>query len=285
MKPTAYEQFTRLEREHWWFRGRRAVYLGLLKEALGDSKPERVLDVGAGVGGFLAELSEIGEQVIYTELDRGAALEATARGFKDGLQATAERLPLADGSVDLVCLFDVLEHLEADECALAEITRVLRPGGKLILSVPAHPWLFSRNDEVSGHVRRYSRAELARKIQGSDLHVSRLTYANSLLFPGILGLVLASRMAEACAPRLRHSEHTNLSWKVPELLQEPLYRTFCAELSVSRKWNLPLGHSLLAIAEKRVVGATPIAQAHRSQALGDLRPSAQALAGCPSAGL
>lgn len=258
MKSAAFEQFTRLEREHWWFRGRRAVYLQLLEDALGGSRPRRILDVGSGVGGFLPELAQLGEQLLFTEFDAQATRIAAGRNAARGLQARAEALPLARNCVDLACLFDVIEHVEDDVQALREARRVLAPGGKLILSVPAHAWLYSRNDEVAGHVRRYSRSELIRKVDASGLQLLRCTSTNSLLFPGIAGVVLASKLAEHTIPGLKRSEHTNLSWKVPRVAHELLYRMFRSELHLSRHWDLPFGHSLLLIAEKRVAGATPV---------------------------
>ena len=154
MRPAAFEQFRALERDHWWFRGRRAVYLELLRGALEGRRARRVLDVGTGLGGFLPELAGLGHALHFTELDAEAARAALGRGGAVGVRARAEALPFADESHDLVTLFDVVEHADDDGRVLEEAARVLRPGGTLLLSVPAHPWLFSRNDEVAGHRRR-----------------------------------------------------------------------------------------------------------------------------------
>ncbi|MFT7487120.1 MAG: SAM-dependent methyltransferase [Candidatus Paceibacteria bacterium] len=282
MNSIAYEQFSRLERDHWWFRGRREVYLGVLRAALGDWRPRRILDIGAGVGGFLPELEKLGGELLFTEFDAESAKRARDRGFNRALQASADRLPLADESVDLVCMFDVIEHLERDEQALSEVMRVLRPAGRLVLSVPAHAWLFSRNDEVSGHFRRYSRGELRRKIQGCGLQLDRCTFANSLLFPAIAGVVLARRLGEVCLPKLGHREHTNLSLKMPDALQQLCYRAFSVELKLSRNWDLPLGHSLLAIAEKRTLAARPLVLFPQPQPASRLQPSPAEFASCSS---
>lgn len=251
MRSLAYEQFRTLEQDHWWFRGRRAVYLELLREALGDRRPRRVLDVGAGLGGFLPELGELGQALCFTELDPEAARLAVGRGGAGGVRARAEALPFQDESLDLVTLFDVLEHADEDGPALDEVARILRPGGTLLLSVPAHPWLFSRNDEVAGHRRRYSRRGLVELVHGSELRLVRCTFANTLLFPAIASAVLALKAVEPLVPS---SEHTNLSWRLPRVLDELCYQAFRAELHLSRRIDLPVGHSLVAIARREELG-------------------------------
>ncbi len=251
MRPAAFEQFRALERDHWWFRGRRAVYLELLRGALEGRRARRVLDVGTGLGGFLPELAGLGHALHFTELDAEAARAALGRGGAVGVRARAEALPFADESHDLVTLFDVVEHADDDGRVLEEAARVLRPDGTLLLSVPAHPWLFSRNDEVAGHRRRYTRRGLAELVEGADLRLVRCTYANALLFPAIAATVLALKAVEPLLPR---SEHTNLSWRLPRPLDELCFQAFRAELALSRRVDLPLGHSLLVIARREETG-------------------------------
>lgn len=260
MRSRAFEQFLALEREHWWFRGRRAVYLELLQGSLGGRRPRRVLDIGAGVGGFLPELGAVGQSVHFTEFDAEAFGAARARDVAQGVRARAEALPFRDESYDLACLFDVVEHVADDARALGEVARVLRPGGRVVLSVPAHPWLFSRNDVVAGHVRRYTRDHLQALIRGAALELVRCTYTNALLFPVIAPTVLASKLIEPFAP---DSEHTNLSLRLPRWLNELCFRAFRAELALSRRWDLPLGHSLFAIARRTEVGASLVGPAPR----------------------
>lgn len=258
MKPAAFEQFAALEREHWWFRGRRRVYLGLLRGALRGTRPRRVLDVGAGVGGFLDELAVLGDELHYAEAD-GAALRACrTRGHSRGVRADAAALPYAARTFDLVTLFDVLEHIDDDLRALREVRRVLTPGGVVLLSVPAHPWLFSRNDVVARHRRRYTRGGLRELLASTDLHVLRLTFANAALFPAIAAFLLAGRVLESL--ELSHGEHerTNLSWRLPRFADELAYRVFSAELALSRRWDLPMGHSLVAIAVRRDLAPLPL---------------------------
>jgi SAM-dependent methyltransferase len=250
----AIEQFARLERDHWWFRGRRAVYLGLLRKHLGPRRPRRVLDLGSGVGGFLAGLAELGELVAPADVDAESLGYSARREFPPNvarpLLAGACALPFASESFDLVCLFDVLEHLDDDRAAMREVARVLAPNGLAIASVPAHAWLYANNDRVAGHRRRYSRGTLAKVFTSAGLRVERNTHANALLFAAIAPAILCAKAWESLAARDRDAQHTNLSWPLPRPLHSLFYAAFAAELPLSSRVDLPLGHSILAIARK-----------------------------------
>lgn len=248
MEALAFEQLAALERDHWWFRGRRRVYLGLLAHLLGGLRPERALDVGAGVGGFVEGLGGLCEQVIAFDSEAAGLEACRARGARAAVRGSGDTLPFAPASFDLVCLFDVLEHADDDAAVLREVTRVLRPGGLCFLSVPAWPLLFSENDRVAHHRRRYRRGPLARHVRAAGLDVERNTHANALLFGGIAPAVLASKAWEALVPGARG--HTNLSWKPPAWLNELCFRAFAAELPLARRADLPLGHSI-ALAARR----------------------------------
>jgi len=250
MDPRAFELFERLERTHWWFRGRREVYLGLLRELLAGGRPARLLDVGAGVGGFLGELSLLAAEVHYSDAEPAAVARCARRGFARGVAASADALPYAAESFDLVCLFDVLEHVEDDRRALREVRRVLSHGGLAMLSVPAHPILYGNNDVVAGHQRRYTRASLRAVLCAAGLRVERVTYSNAFLFPAIAPTVLLMKLLERTALVPADSRHTNLSLPLPRAVHALLYRVFASELTLSRRVDLPFGHSLLAVARR-----------------------------------
>ncbi len=249
MEALAHDQLDQLADEHWWLLGRKRVCLGLLEAALDGRQPARVLDVGSGSGGFLASLRRIGGTLHHVDTDRGSLERCRARGQDGGLQASGGHLPFASETFDLVCLFDVLEHIADDREALTEVARVLRPGGTVFLHVPAHPWLFAQNDRVSGHHRRYTRAALRDLTRAAGLELERLTGTNVLLLPAIAAVILALKGLERLGFG-RRSPHTNLSWPLPVWAHSLLARTFAAELLLSRTRDLPTGHSLALVARK-----------------------------------
>lgn len=258
MKSCAHEQFETLERDHWWFRGRRRVYLELLREALGGAAIERVLDVGAGTGGFLFELERLGDVVHWVEPHADGARRCLARGYPRGVRAIAEDLPYAAMSFDLVALFDVLEHTDDEARVLGEVARVLRPEGLAVISVPAYPWLWSENDETSEHRRRYTRARLRGALEQAGLEVVRCTHANALLLPAIAACLLAGEGLRLVGLHAPSAQRTNLGVRLPAPLGRLCYRLFIAELPFSRRWDLPFGHSILALARRRKGALDPV---------------------------
>lgn len=248
MEAAAYRQFRDLEERHWWFRGRRTVYLGLLRHQLGGLRPKRVLDLGCGVGGFLAGLAQIGERVLPTDMDRASLAICRERGFPAVL-SDGYALPFADEGFDLVCLFDALEHIPDEARALSEVARVLAPGGRVVISVPAYQFLYANNDRVARHCRRYTRARLRQALESAGFALERNTHTNVFLFPLILPAVLLLKAYESVRPG-PPSERTNLTLPLPAPLQGLLWSIFAAELPFSRHLDWPAGHSILAIAKK-----------------------------------
>lgn len=250
MDPTAYRQLSELEHTHWWFRGRRTVYFGLLRQVLGPERPERVLDLGSGMGGFLPGLAEIAGRVYPSDITVETLAKCAERGFPLGCVGSGYALPYADRSFDLVCMFDVLEHIPDDTRVMREVTRVLRPGGRIMVSVPAYQFLFANNDRIAQHQRRYTRARLRAVFERAGLAVERNTHANVFLFPLILAAVLAIKTIETLFPKKLDPDHTNLSWPLPRFVHELLFRAFAAELVFSRRIDWPAGHSIAGIARK-----------------------------------
>ncbi len=254
MEVNVYQQFENLERDHWWFRGRRAVYLGLLDTLLQESSVRRVLDLGCGMGGFQAGLRARVDEVFGCDMDYDSLEVCHARDYKETCISECGTLPFADNSFDLVCLFDVLEHMEDDALVLREVHRVLAPGGIIFLSVPAYQFLYANNDRVAQHFRRYDRSMIAERLPAAGFEVEKNSYSNVLLSPLIIPLVLLIKAWESLLNRDQHMQHSNLSWSVPRWINEILYRLFAAELPGTRRWNWAFGHSMIVAGRKPGLG-------------------------------
>ncbi len=246
MEPFAYAIEAAVRDRHWWFRGRRAVLerlIARLDPPLPPGAP--ALDVGAGTGANVSVLERAGTR--YVTLDaspRALALQGTGgAGAVARVRGDAGRLPFADGQFELVLALDVLEHLDEDGAAILELGRVLRPGGALVIFVPALPLLWGLQDDVSQHRRRYLRGPLGALVAGGGLRVERLTYFNTILFPPILAARLAMRLWR---PRRLASEN-EIGGPVIQRLLGALFR---AEAPLLARWDLPVGVSLACVARR-----------------------------------
>src|ERR1700689_284356 len=146
-------QTHRAEDRHWWYRGRRRV-LDVLLDGLHMPPGLRVLDAGCGSGRNMVQLQRYG-QVTGIELSPPSGRGARERGGGGVLEGSVLEMPFADDSFDLAVSLDVVEHLEDDIAALRELRRVVAPGGRLLVTVPAYQWLWSRHDVLNHHHRRF----------------------------------------------------------------------------------------------------------------------------------
>ena len=204
----------------------------------------RLLDVGCGTGTMVASLSRYG-CAYGVDVDHEAVGYCLERRLDVVVQASGEHLPFADESVDVATMLDVLEHIADERGTLAEVTRVIRPGGYLMVSVPAYRFLWGAQDEVSMHHRRYSAGLLRERIEAVGLAVRRLTFFNTLLFAPIAGIRLTRRLI----PGLR-SEKSDFNFPAPGALNRTLTRVFGLESGLVARANLPFGVSILCLAQR-----------------------------------
>jgi ubiquinone/menaquinone biosynthesis C-methylase UbiE len=237
------------EDRHWWHVGRRRILCDVLARCELPQEA-RLLDAGCGAGGMLSALNVYGS---VSGLDMNPELVALARqrGYEDVVAGIVEELPWVDESFDLVTLLDVLEHTADDLVTLEEMRRVIRPGGHLLVTVPAYQVLWSNHDVVNDHYRRYSRRTLHVAACSAGWSVERMTPFNSLLLAPAAAVRLTQKLRREQIEAHTPDARIGPSWLHP-VLELPLR----AEASwLRRNHSLPAGLSLLA--HLRCLPATP----------------------------
>jgi SAM-dependent methyltransferase len=243
MQQHTYSIMYEVEGAHWWFVGRRRIIESFVREVCQKLKVERprILDVGCGTGANLELLSQFGEAE-GVDVSEDALSFCRARGLEKVRRGAAEELPYEDASFDLVTGLDVVEHLDSDVAGLKEMHRVLKPGGRILLFVPAFMFLWGVQDDISHHRLRYTLKGLKRSVEEAGFKVERATYANISFFaPILLGRVLMRLTG------LKPASENNINVSA---LNGLLGRILGAESSLLRRVNFPFGVSALCVARK-----------------------------------
>jgi SAM-dependent methyltransferase len=250
MEPTEYEQMEQVERTHWWHVGRLEILRRELNRRLPARRPDEpleILNVGCGTGGTIRMLEAFG-RVRNVDVSEHAISFTRRQGFESVEKVGSHLLPYPDSRFDVVAAFDVLEHIADDEAALAEWLRVLRPGGTLLLSVPAYQWLWSGHDVALHHHRRYIRGQISGLAERVGLEVVRISYAIVFSLP----LVVCFRFLE----RLRGGANSTSYVPVPESINRLFTALLRLEARLHRIVRFPAGSSVLATLRKpRTVSA------------------------------
>lgn len=238
MDRSAYTSMSVQEQDHWWFVARRAIIDSLVRTHIPLPSDARVLEAGCGTGGNLPLLAQYGA-LDALEYDADARALAAARGL---CRVEAAALPgeigFGERCYDLIALLDVLEHIDEDEASLRSLGARLAPDGRLLLTVPAAPWLWSDHDVLHHHKRRYTHDSLLKVIKAAGLKVEKSGYFNSLLFP----LAVAQRFAHQLLRR-----ETPLDARPSPPVNAVLQRIFAAERHLLGRFPFPAGLSLYAI--------------------------------------
>lgn len=247
MNRETFEIESAVERTHWWFVVRRRLISSFVEEM--RLRPDaRVLDIGTSTGTNLRLLQELGiSGVMGLDASRDAIRWCHEKGLGEVHHGDVCAMPFEDGVFDLVLATDIIEHVEDDGLALAEIRRVLKPGGAAILTVPAFPSLWGLQDEVAQHKRRYRRGELATKMRQAGYRCEQGFYFNFLLFVPIW---MARKLIRLSRVRLHSENQLNTRW-----LNALLEWVFSIDVRLARRWHPPFGVSYLALA-RPVAAAT-----------------------------
>jgi SAM-dependent methyltransferase len=238
---------------HWWFASRTRALNAVMGPLLPQGNGLRLLDVGCGAGNMIHHLSRYG-QVKGVDIDARPVQKARERGYDvDQFDAT-QPLPFDSNAFDAVTALDVIEHNEDDLAILADSYRVLKPGGHLIITVPAFMWLWTHNDNLNAHARRYTASELKEKLAQTGFKVCRLSYNNFFIFPLAASLLLLRRSTDSKKELASHHISTE-EYQVElepahPLVNSVLTRVGQVEAQLIRYVNLPVGTSLIAVAQK-----------------------------------
>lgn len=243
--PEAYAELATLEAGNFWFRARNQLILWAMQRHFPNV--QRYLEIGCGTGFVLTSIAQVYPQARVT----GSEIFSTGLPYASKrlpnaelLQMDARHIPYED-EFDVIGAFDVLEHIEADEVVLGEMRGALRSNGGIVLTVPQHPQLWSRQDEYARHVRRYKMGELREKVRRAGFHVVFETSFVSLLLPAM------------AASRLMQSKQQVVTDEMAELrLPKLLNSTFETMMKVERFFiqigmRFPIGGSGLLVAKKR----------------------------------
>jgi len=245
MKKEMYSHIQDVEQAHWWYVARRKIIFDWVFRLLADYPAPRVLDVGCGTGFNVEYLRNNGySHVVGLDFSTEALIFCQSRKLSHLVCGDGTRSPLRHESFDVIMALDLIEHLDDDVQALQECARLLRPNGSLILFVPAFNFLWSLQDEVSQHRRRYTAGELEQKLETAGLSIHKLTYANIFLFP----LIWAGRIVlRLSGYDIQGTSENDLH---PRWSNGLLQAIFLAERPLLRYMSFPFGVSLLCIARK-----------------------------------
>ena len=242
MEKDVYEVEARVQAKHWWFAGRRRLFANEL--ARGNvSGSCSILDVGVGSGSNLRMLADLGYTNIIGLEPNAAVVEICAKhGFSNVRQGDICGMPFPSDSFDAVLATDVLEHVTDDSAALREISRVLRPGGAALITVPAFESLWGLQDEVAMHYRRYRLHTLRGRVLNAGFQIVSSYYFNYLLF---FPIWLARQLIRICRLRLQSENELNTP-----TINSLLSLIFRFDVATARHLHPPFGVSALILANK-----------------------------------
>jgi SAM-dependent methyltransferase len=240
MEKDLYRRFYEIEDTHWWFVARKALILGFLTRYLADGCERTILDAGCGTGGMLKDLETFGS-LVASDLSEEAANFCKLRGYEI-IRSSVLEAPFRANSFDVVLGLDLIEHVDDDVAALREMHRICKPGGLLMVTVPAFQLLWSHHDVINHHKRRYTKRQLQKRLGATDFEVLRCSYFNSYLFPFMVVGRLVGRVV---------GQEPGLELNMPNVIANRfLSKIFSGELSLLKWSDMPFGGSLLAIAGK-----------------------------------
>ncbi|MGR9086428.1 MAG: methyltransferase domain-containing protein [Gammaproteobacteria bacterium] len=247
MDKEMYAEMALYEDTHWWFAGRRMIIQSILDKYHDKGPDSQTLEVGCGTGGNLALLSAYG-RLTAVELDDGARKTAAERNLcRVHPGSLPDKLP-PDGQFDLICMLDVLEHVEQDAESIRRLAARLNPGGLLLITVPAFMFLWSTHDELHHHKRRYTLSQLENLVLAHDLTIQHATYFNTLLFPLVYSIRIVNKL---------FGKNWASGIRPPAPFVNRILRCiFRLEIPLLDRMRLPFGVSILVLGKKAQAACT-----------------------------
>ncbi len=240
------------EQDYWWHVGKRAIVYSLLERYLRPSHAieRRALDLGCGTGLNLDHLARYAVPT-GTDFSEEALAFCRERGHTSLAKADAAELPFPSNYFDIITALDVIEHLDDDHAALMELKRVLRPGGLLIVSVPAYKALWTYWDDILGHRRRYTTGMMRGAMEEAGLRVRKVSYSNALILaPAVLVRLLKTVMQKQAQLRNESKDPETDFMPVPGWVNKVLIKYYRAEARLISRSRLPFGLSVVCVAQK-----------------------------------
>jgi SAM-dependent methyltransferase len=249
MDPRIYKQLAEIEQTHWWFRGRRRILTAVLARCA--VRASSILDVGCGAGTNLDLLRDLhpGSRMVGIDIEYGPLSHYRAAHAAALAQADVRRLPFEARAFDLVTALDAIEHVEDDLSVLRELHRVCRPGGHVLLTVPAFPFLWGNVDDLGHHHRRYRKRELLERVVGAGFAIRFVRFFNYLLFPPIAAVRVLARLA----PPLNSESAATVRSDFDLVKTGPLNRLLAGIFSLEARTlalRVPVGVSLVCVASR-----------------------------------
>ena len=251
MDKNYYKEYFSLERNHWWFKVRAKIILLLIDKSLAKNKDNNrtVLNIGAATGKTSEILAKYGE-VTSLEYDKECCEFVNENLPIKVINGSILELPFADNTFDLVCAFDVIEHVEDDKLALAEMKRVCKQNGLITVTVPAFMSLWSHHDIVNHHFRRYTKSNLTQLFTGNNLNYNFTTYYNSILFLPIFIFRLCTKIIPQNWIRKGAGTDATLGSETG-VVNKIMYQIFNIELNLLKGMKFPFGVSIFMSAIKK----------------------------------
>jgi ubiquinone/menaquinone biosynthesis C-methylase UbiE len=248
MQADYYREYYSLERTNWWFLARKKILQDQIRKLFSNKKDLKILNVGAALGASTIMLQEFGE-VTSIEYNKECCDFVNETLHLNFIQGSITELPFKENEFDLVCAFDVVEHVEDDKTAVSELHRVCKPGGYTFTTVPAFKTLWSEHDVINEHVRRYKMSNYLALFKGANAKIQFRSYYNSFLFPpvAVFRIISAALKGKATGKKPR-SDNSKISNR---FISASLLRIFKSEtFFLKRGIRFPAGISLMVISRK-----------------------------------